>query len=151
MPRPKGSKNKKKAAVVSVDYAAQISEKQTAKAEVVQQIESQNEELAALKAELKVLKAQAKSLDKEIGKLQEDQAAQEAAEAEAAKRAELESVLKKLEYYSAAEPPVVCGCSHNQASVYWLLILSWGKVFPQVCCRSCHDPVARKVFFPQAF
>ena len=28
MPRPKGSKNKKKAAAANVDYAAQISEKQ---------------------------------------------------------------------------------------------------------------------------
>lgn len=96
MPRPKGSKNKKKAAVSIVDYAAQISEKQTAKAETAQQIESKNEELAALKAELKTLKAQAKSLDKEIDKLLAAQAAQEAAEAEAAKRVELEDVLKKL-------------------------------------------------------
>ena len=35
-------------------------------------------------------------MDKEIDKLQADQAAQEAAEAEAAKSAELEDVLKKL-------------------------------------------------------
>ena len=96
MPRPKGSKNKKKAAVSIVDYAAQISERQTAKTEVAQQIESKNEELAALKAELKELNAQAKSLDKEISKLEAVQAAQEAAEAEAAQKAELEVVLKKL-------------------------------------------------------
>lgn len=96
MPRPKGSKNKKKAAVSIVDYAAQISEKLAAKADLTQQIESKNEELAALKADLKTLNAQAKSLDKEIAKLETAQAAHEAAEAEAAQKAELEEVLKKL-------------------------------------------------------
>lgn len=34
MPRPKGSKNKKKAAAENVDYAAQITEKQAAKADL---------------------------------------------------------------------------------------------------------------------
>lgn len=96
MPRPKGSKNKKKATIANMDYAAQISEKRTAKAAVTQQIESKKEELTTLKAELKTLNAKAKSLDKEITKLEAAQAAQEAAEAEAAKKAELESVLKKL-------------------------------------------------------
>ena len=96
MPRPKGSKNKKNIAAANVDYAAQIAEKMSARADVDQQIQSKTDEIATLKAELKTLKAQAKSLDKEIDKLQADQAAQEAAEAEAAKRVELEDVLKKL-------------------------------------------------------
>lgn len=96
MPRPKGSKNKKKAAAENVDYAAQITEKQAAKADLTQQIESKTEELAALKAELKTLSAQVKSLDKDIAKLEAAQAAQKAAEAEAAQKAELEEVLKKL-------------------------------------------------------
>lgn len=96
MPRPKGSKNKKKAATVNVDYATQISEKQAAKVDLIQQIESKTEELAALKTELKTLNAQVKLLDKEIAKLETAQAAHEAAEAEAAQKAELEEVLKKL-------------------------------------------------------
>lgn len=96
MPRPKGSKNKKNIATANVDYAAQIAEKMSARADVDQQIQSKTDEIVTLKAELKTLKTQAKSLDKEIDKLQADQAAQEAAEAEAAKRAELEDVLKKL-------------------------------------------------------
>ncbi len=96
MPRPKGSKNKKKAATVNVDYATQISEKQAAKADLIQQIESKTEELAALKTELKTLNAQVKLLDKEIAKLETAQAAHAAAEAEAAQKAELEEVLKKL-------------------------------------------------------
>lgn len=53
MPRPKGSKNKKKAATANVDCATQISEKQAAKSDLTQQIEFKNQELAALKAELK--------------------------------------------------------------------------------------------------
>ena len=96
MPRPKGSKNKKKAATVNVDYATQISEKQAAKADLIQQIESKTEELAALKTELKTLNAPVKLLDKEIAKLETAQAAHEAAEAEAAQKTELEEVLKKL-------------------------------------------------------
>lgn len=96
MPRPKGPKNKKNAATANIDYAAQIAEKMSARADVDQQIQSKTDEIATLKAELKALKAQAKSLDKEIDKLLADQVAQEAAEAEAAKRAELEDVLKKL-------------------------------------------------------
>ena len=96
MPRPKGSKNKKNVAVSSVDYEAQIAEKMSAKADVEQQIASKTEALPALKAELKALKAQAKSLDKDIDKLQAAKTAQEAAEAEAAQKAELEDVLKKL-------------------------------------------------------
>lgn len=96
MPRPKGSKNKKKTAAANVDYAAQIAEKMSARADVDQQIQSKTEELTALKAELKTLKAQVKSLDREMDKLRAAQAAQEAAEAEAAKKAELEDVVKKL-------------------------------------------------------
>ena len=95
MPRPKGSKNKKNIAA-NMDYAAQIAEKMSARADVDQQIQSKTDEIATLKAELKTIKAQAKSLDKEIDKLLAAQAAQEAAEAEAAKRAELEDVLKRL-------------------------------------------------------
>ncbi|HJC56357.1 MAG TPA: hypothetical protein H9700_03175 [Candidatus Eisenbergiella intestinipullorum] len=96
MPRPKGSKNKKKVVTANMDYSAQIAEKLSAKADVSKQIESKKEELAALKAELKTLNAHEKSLDKEIARLEAARAAQEAAEAEAAKKAELEDVLKKL-------------------------------------------------------
>lgn len=95
MPRTKGSKNKKKTAA-NVDYASLIAEKQAEQADVTNQIASKNEELAALKTELKTLKAQAKSLDKEIAKLEAAQAAKDAAEAEAAKKAELEDVLNQL-------------------------------------------------------
>lgn len=96
MPRPKGSKNKKKATTASTDYAALIAEKQTAKAELTAQVESKNEQLAALKAELKELNRQVKSLDKEIAKLETAQAVQEAAQAEEAKKVELENVLQQL-------------------------------------------------------
>lgn len=68
----------------------------SAKVDVEQQIEAKTEELTALKSDLKALKAHAKSLDKDIDRLQAAKAAQEAAEAEAAQKAELEDVLKKL-------------------------------------------------------
>lgn len=96
MPRPKGSKNKKNATIANIDYAAQIAEKMSVKADVDQQIQSKTDELTALKSELKALKVQAKSLDKDIDKLQAAKTAQETAEAEAAQKAELEDVLKKL-------------------------------------------------------
>ena len=96
MPRPKGSKNKKNIAAANVDYAAQIAEKQAAKAELTEQVNAKNEQLDALKAELKELNRQVKSLDKEIAKLETAQAEQEAAQAEEAKKAELENVLQQL-------------------------------------------------------
>mgnify|MGYP002801931587 CR=1 FL=1 len=96
MPRPKGSKNKKKAIQANTDYAALIVEKQASKAELTAQVESKNEQLAVLKAELKALNGQVKSLDKEIAKLETAQVEQEAAAAEEAKKAELESVLQQL-------------------------------------------------------
>lgn len=96
MPRPKGSKNKKKVPAAHADYAALIAEKQAAKAELTEQVDVKNEQLATLKSELKALNGRVKSLDKEIAKLEAAQAAQEAAEAEEAKKAELENVLKQL-------------------------------------------------------
>lgn len=96
MPRTKGSKNKKKSIVTTADYAALITEKQNAKATITEQVQGKEEQLTSLKAEIKVLHSQIKSLDKEIAKLESAQTAQAAAEAEEAKMAELESVLKQL-------------------------------------------------------
>lgn len=96
MPRPKGSKNKRKTTSAKTDFPTLIAEKQAAKVELAGQVESKNEQLAALKAELKDLNGKVKALDKEIAKLETAQAAQEAAKAEEAKKAELESVLQQL-------------------------------------------------------
>lgn len=51
---------------------------------------------SSIKADLKVKKAELKKLDTELGKLEEQKAAFEAAEAEAAKKAELEGTIQKL-------------------------------------------------------
>lgn len=98
MPRPKGSKNKapRKAAILTADFDALIVEKSSVKESLTVEIASLEENLTTLKADLKAKKAELKKLDTELGKLEEQKVAFDAAEAEKAKKAELESVLQKL-------------------------------------------------------
>lgn len=107
MPRPKGSKNKspRKAAIPTADFDALIAEKSSAKVSLTADIASLEENLTSIKADLKAKKAELKKLDTELGKLEEQKAAFEAAEAEAAKKAELEETIQKLmaDGVSAAE------------------------------------------------
>ena len=105
MPRPKGSKNKAKAVIPANDFAALIAEKTSAKENLTVDIASLEENLTALKADLKAKKAELKKLDTELGKLEEQKAAFDAAEAEKAKKAELEEMIQKLmaDGVSAAE------------------------------------------------
>ena len=58
MPRPKGSKNKPKNVKATVDFAAQITEKQSAKEAAAAEIESITANIDALKADLKTKKAE---------------------------------------------------------------------------------------------
>lgn len=51
---------------------------------------------SSIKADLKAKKAELKTVEKELGKLEEQKAAFDAAEAEAAKKAELEGTIQKL-------------------------------------------------------
>ena len=107
MPRPKGSKNKapRKVNVVNNDFDALIAEKSSAKESLTVEIASLEENLASIKADLKEKKAELKKLDTELGKLEEQKAAFDAAQAEEAKKAELEETIQKLmaEGVSAAE------------------------------------------------
>lgn len=96
MPRPKGSKNKPKTVKATVDFAAQIAEKQTAKESVTTEIASITANIDALKADLKAKKAELKSIDKEITKIEAKKTKAEIKAAESAKKAEAEDVLKKL-------------------------------------------------------
>ena len=97
MPRPKGSKNKAKPTTIpTTDFTSLIAEKSSTKEALVADIATLEENLTALKADLKAKKAELKKLDTELGKLEEQKAAFDAAEAEKAKKAELESVLQKL-------------------------------------------------------
>lgn len=100
MPRPKGSKNKKTRATESIavatDYAALIAEKQSAREALEAEIAAVTDTLSALKADLKEKNASLKQIDKEIAKLSEKKAKEEAAALEAAKKAELETVLNQL-------------------------------------------------------
>lgn len=96
MPRPKGSKNKPKAVKATVDFAAQITEKQAAKEAAAAEIASITENIDALKADLKTKKASLNKLDKELVKLESKKKDAETKAAESAKKAEAEDVLKKL-------------------------------------------------------
>ena len=96
MPRPKGSKNKSKNAKATVDFAAQLSERQSAKEAAAAEIASITANIDALKAELKTKKASLKKLDKELVKLESKKKDAETKAAESAMKAEAEDVLKKL-------------------------------------------------------
>lgn len=98
MPRPKGSKNKapRKITVANNNFEALIAEKTSAKENLTVEIASLEENLANIKADLKAKKAELKKLDTEITKLEEQKAAFDAAQAEKAKKAELEETIQKL-------------------------------------------------------
>ena len=96
MPRPKGSKNKTKTVNATVDFAAQIAEKQSSKEAAAAEIASITANIDALKADLKTKKAELKSIDKEIARIEAKKVKAETKAAESAKKAEAEDVLKKL-------------------------------------------------------
>lgn len=96
MPRPKGSKNKAKVAIPANDFDTLIAEKSSTKEALVADIAAIEEKLTALKADLKAKKADLKAVEKELAKLEEQKAAFDAAEAEKAKKAELEETIQKL-------------------------------------------------------
>lgn len=94
MPRTKGSKNKPK--TMTADFATQIAEKQSAKETLTAEIASITVNIDTLKVDLKEKKASLKAIDKEIIKLEAKKEKADAKAAEQAKKAEAESVLKKL-------------------------------------------------------
>ena len=94
MPRTKGSKNKPK--TVTADFASQIAEKRSAREALSAEIASITANIDSLKADLKEKKASLKAIDKEVVKLEVKKEKADAKAAEEAKKAEAESVLKKL-------------------------------------------------------
>ena len=94
MPRTKGSKNKPK--MVTADFATQIAEKQSAKEVLSAEIASIAANIDTLKVDLKEKKVSLKAIDRDIVKLEAKKAKADAKAAEEAKKAEAESVLKKL-------------------------------------------------------
>ena len=105
MPRPKGSKNKAKVTIPANDFDTLIAEKTSAKENLTAEITSLEENLTSIKADLKAKKAELKTVEKELGKLEEQKASFDAAQAEEAKKAELEETIQKLmaDGVSAAE------------------------------------------------
>lgn len=73
MARPKGSKNKAKI-LDGIDYAAQISEKNTAAESIAQEIATIGDDIAALNAQRKAKEVELKKLNKEITKLEKKKA-----------------------------------------------------------------------------
>ena len=94
MPRTKGSKNKPK--TVTVDFATQIAEKQSAKEALTAEIASITANIDTLKADLKEKKTALKKAEKEVTSLEAKKAKEDAKTAEKAKKAEAESVVKRL-------------------------------------------------------
>ena len=93
MPRTKGSKNKPK--TVTVDFATQIAEKQSANEALAAEIASIIANIDTL-TDLKAKKAALKKAEKEVTTLEAKKEKADAKAAEEAKKAEAESVLKKL-------------------------------------------------------
>ena len=95
MPRPKGSKNKKKA-VNEVDLGAQIAEK---KAEL-DALNDEYEEISTIVAEnnakLRDIKKNSAKVMKDIAKLEAKKAEEDAAAAVSAKKEELQATIDKL-------------------------------------------------------
>ena len=94
MPRTKGSKNKPK--MVTADFATQIAEKQSAKEVLSAEIASIAANIDTLKVDLKEKKVSLKAIDRDIVKLESKKAKADTKAAEETKKAEAESVLKKL-------------------------------------------------------
>ena len=94
MPRTKGSKNKPK--TVTTDFVSQIAEKPSAKEALTAEIASITANIDTLKADLKEKKNALKKAEKEVTSLEAKKAKADAKTAEDAKKAEAETVLKKL-------------------------------------------------------
>lgn len=94
MPRTKGSKNKPK--TVTADFATQLAEKQSAREALAAEIASITANIDTLKVDPKAKKAALRKAEKEVASLEAKKARADAKVAEEAKKAEAESVVKKL-------------------------------------------------------
>ena len=94
MPRPKGSKNKKK--VVGIDYAAQLEQKIAEKTAIEEEAASIEAEMGKLKVRAKEVKKVGTKLDREIAKLTELKAAAAAELEKAEKSKQLDEKIAAL-------------------------------------------------------
>jgi len=94
MPRPKGSKNKKK--VSGIDYATQLEQKISEKAAIEAEAASIETEMGKLKARAKEVKKAETKLNREIAKLTELKAAADAEQEKAAKTKQLDEKIAAL-------------------------------------------------------
>lgn len=98
MPRPKGSKNKKNRieTVVPVVAANEMEEQIALKNEVEEQIVVLENEMEAIKMQLKAKKSELKDIEKKIVYLEEKAAAEARAKAEAERQAAVSAVISEL-------------------------------------------------------
>ena len=94
MPRTKGSKNRPKTS--HIDYASQITEKQESIAALNTEITTITANIDTLKVDRKEKKTALKTAQKELAKLEAKKVVADQKAAEEAKKAEAESVVKKL-------------------------------------------------------
>ena len=93
MPRTKGSKNRLKP---NTNYSTQIAEKQEAITSLTAEIASITANIDTQKADLKEKKTALKKAEKEVASLESKKAKADAKVAEEVKKAETESVVKRL-------------------------------------------------------
>ena len=93
MARPKGSKNAVRTKKANIDYAAIVAEKTAAKEQIETEIAALSDNISVLKEQLKSKKSALKVAAKELSK---KQSCSRKKAAEESKKAEAESVLKKL-------------------------------------------------------
>ena len=96
MSRPKGSKNKPKAAKITTDFAAAIAEKAAEKEQLEQNIAGTLEQISSLKTQLKSNRAALKAAEKAIAKLETKKASADAKAALNAQKTELDSTVEQL-------------------------------------------------------
>ena len=94
MPRPKGSKNKKK--LVSVDYDTQLAQKVEERAAMEAEAQSVHAEMDKLKARAKEIKKSETKIAREIAKLTELKAAADAEKEKAEKSKQLDAKIAAL-------------------------------------------------------
>ena len=95
MPRTKGSKNRPKTNITK-DYASQIAEKQESITSLTAEIASIQKAIEEQKNTLKEKKTALKKTEKEVASLEAKKIKADAKAAEEAKKAEAESVVKRL-------------------------------------------------------
>ena len=157
MPRTKGSKNRPKTNTTN-DCASQIAEKQESIVSLTAEIASITANIDTLKADLKEKKTALKKAEKEVASLEAKKVKADAKAAEEAKKAEAETVLKKLKHITWQRSKATSRECVRLARYIFLMVsctskLARRRMFPSSCMlirkQSCvHSRVASGFVLP---